>query len=115
MALLPRCVAVVAWTTLSVAPSLAQQISGTASVRANAIPMSQAAPSVSAPPWFFQRYGIGTFGSPLGFGGRVAASLTDSLNLRVGLFQCFADFHVHRLLRLLSFWCPWLAGYEARK
>lgn len=84
MALLPRCVAVVAWTTLSVAPSLAQQISGTASVRANAIPMSQAAPSVSARPWFFQRYGIGTFGSPLGFGGRVAASLTNSLNLRVG-------------------------------
>jgi hypothetical protein len=33
---------------------------------------------------FFQRYGIGSYESPLGFGGRIATSLTSSMNLRVG-------------------------------
>jgi hypothetical protein len=36
------------------------------------------------PAGFFQRYGIGTYESPLGFGGRIATSLTPSMNLRVG-------------------------------
>ena len=39
---------------------------------------------VSTPAGFFQRYGIGTYASPLGFGGRIATSLTPSMNLRVG-------------------------------
>lgn len=84
MALLPRCVAVVAWAAFSAVPVFAQQISGVTSIHANAVPMSQAAPSVTPQPWFFRHYGLGTFGSPLGIGGRVAVSLTDSLNLRAG-------------------------------
>jgi hypothetical protein len=82
MTLLPRCVAIVSWAAFVVAPVFAQQ-------RADVVPSttfsaSQAAPSVSSRPWFFRHYGIGTFGSPLGIGGRVAVSLTDSLNLRAG-------------------------------
>ncbi|HEX5234194.1 MAG TPA: hypothetical protein VFW25_02575 [Silvibacterium sp.] len=34
--------------------------------------------------WLFRHYSIGSFGSPLGFGGRLAVSLTSSLNMRVG-------------------------------
>ncbi|HTV06134.1 MAG TPA: hypothetical protein VME86_12260 [Acidobacteriaceae bacterium] len=34
--------------------------------------------------WFLRHYGIGTYSSPLGFGGRIAVSLADSLNLRAG-------------------------------
>ncbi len=34
--------------------------------------------------WFLRRYGIGTYSSPLGFGGRLAVSLAPRLNLRVG-------------------------------
>jgi hypothetical protein len=42
------------------------------------------APAVTGGSWFFHRFGIGTYTSPLGFGGRIATSLTESLNLRVG-------------------------------
>jgi hypothetical protein len=45
---------------------------------------AQAAPSVAERPWLFGHYGIGSYSSPLGFGGRIAVSLTHSLNLRVG-------------------------------
>lgn len=41
-------------------------------------------PSVTGGSWFFRRFGLGTYASPLGFGGRIATSLTGSLNLRVG-------------------------------
>lgn len=55
---------------------------------ANAAPaitgVRQAVPLVPAPAGFFQRYGIGTYESPLGFGGRIATSLTPWMNLRVG-------------------------------
>ena len=34
--------------------------------------------------WFLRHYGIGTYSSPLGFGGRVAVSLAPRLNLRAG-------------------------------
>lgn len=34
--------------------------------------------------WFLRRYGLGTYSSPLGFGGRLAVSLAPRLNLRVG-------------------------------
>lgn len=84
MALLPRCVAAVALTALSVTPVFAQQISQATSIHANAVPISQAAPSVGPQSWLFRHYGIGTFVSPLGIGGRAAVSLTDSLNLRAG-------------------------------
>ena len=84
MALLPRCVAVVALTASSVTPVLAQQISEAIFIRANAVPMSQATPSVGSQSWLFRHYGIGAFGSSLGVGGGVAVSLTDSLNLRAG-------------------------------
>lgn len=84
MALLPRCVAIVAWTAFSIVPVLAQQISDATSIHANAVPMSQAAPSAGSKSWFFRHYAIGTFGSPLGLGGRAAVSLTESLNLRAG-------------------------------
>ena len=56
---------------------------------ANAAPASiagirQAVPVAPSRGGFFQRYGIGTYASPLGFGGRIATSLTPSMNLRVG-------------------------------
>ena len=44
----------------------------------------QAVPLVPGRGGFFQRYGIGTYASPLGFGGRIATSLTPRMNLRVG-------------------------------
>lgn len=84
MALLPRCVAAVVSAALFVVPVFAQQVSEATSIRANAAPISQAAPPVGSQSWFFRHYGIGIFGSPLGIGGRVAVSLTDSLNLRAG-------------------------------
>src|SRR5579875_2733455 len=34
--------------------------------------------------WFLRHYSIGTFSSPLGFGGRIAVSLAQGLNLRAG-------------------------------
>jgi hypothetical protein len=42
------------------------------------------APDVSGGSWFLRHYGLGTYGSPLGFGGRIAVSLTGSVNLRAG-------------------------------
>lgn len=45
--------------------------------------VSQSGPWLEGP-WLFHHYGIGTYGSPLGAGGRIAVSLASSLNLRVG-------------------------------
>ena len=42
-----------------------------------------AAPSTQGG-WFLHRFAIGTFGSTLGFGARIATSVTSSVNLRVG-------------------------------
>lgn len=44
----------------------------------------QVAPSVTGNVWFLRHYAIGSYSSPLGFGGRVAVSLTHSINLRAG-------------------------------
>jgi len=44
----------------------------------------QVAPEVSEQSWSFRHYGVGTYGSPLGFGGRIAVSLSRSVNLRAG-------------------------------
>jgi hypothetical protein len=49
----------------------------------SAVRLSPPAQSVQVP-WFLRHYGIGTYSSPLGFGGRIAVSLTHRLNLRVG-------------------------------
>lgn len=56
---------------------------------------------VSTPAGFFQRYGIGTYASPLGFGGRIATSLTPSMNLRVG--GSFFSFTTHRSVSDIPF------------
>lgn len=72
------------------APMRLTAYESTSSFDIDAAPVSAAAirpqynPSPMEGPWLFSQYGIGTYTSPLGFGGRVAASLTRSLNLRAG-------------------------------
>lgn len=59
--------------------------SGPAAAPARSEVVRQAAPTVVGPRvGFFRSYGIGTYGSSLGFGGRIAASITPWINLRVG-------------------------------
>lgn len=102
MTLLPRCVAALALAASSATPIFAQfsGVAANSSASAMVLPASpdvsslsprrassleyQAVPQVSTNSWFLRRWGVGTFGSPLGFGGRVAVSLTSSLNLRAG-------------------------------
>lgn len=102
MTLLPRCVVMLALAAFSAAPVFAQisNMAGAPSTSAMVLPAApdvssasprsaspldyQAVPQVSTRSWFLRRWGLGTFGSPLGFGGRVAVSLTNSLNLRAG-------------------------------
>jgi len=57
----------------------------------------QAAPAVTGGLWLFRDYGIGSYSSPLGFGGRIAVSLTHSLNLRAG-----GSFFSYSLTRTVS-------------
>lgn len=80
MACLPRCVLLFCLSALTVAPAFGQQFrSGSP---------SPVYPAVTSPVWhrpmFLQHFGIGTYESPLGFGGRVAASLNQQLVLRAG-------------------------------
>ncbi|MGC2161038.1 MAG: hypothetical protein WA634_03930 [Silvibacterium sp.] len=102
MTLLPRRVLMLALAASCAITVFAQQADvagGPAVITANASSSSssmntvatggngaraQVAPQVSEQPWLFRHYGIGTYSSPLGFGGRVAVSLTRSLNLRAG-------------------------------
>jgi hypothetical protein len=103
MALLPRSVLALTLSAFCAACVFAQQlvpvsssISATAGDSSsqysiNAMRMAsgvhpQVASEVSGEegPWFLHHYGIGTYGSPLGAGGRIAVSLANSLNLRVG-------------------------------
>lgn len=44
----------------------------------------QPAPEITEDSWFLRHYAIGSYGSPLGVGGRIAVSLASSLNLRAG-------------------------------
>jgi hypothetical protein len=56
------------------------------------------APAVTAEGgWLFRRYGLGSYDSPLGFGGRLAVSLTSNVNLRVG-----ASYFSYSLRRTVS-------------
>lgn len=99
MTLLPRSV-VVLLAALFAVPTFAQQPSqinspapdasggssgaNIANSEAVAGVHPQVAPAVSEQPWLLRHYGIGTYGSPLGFGGRIAVSLSRSVNLRAG-------------------------------
>lgn len=65
-----------------------------ASVRVNA-------PAAPLQVGFFRRYGLGTYASPLGFGGRIAASLTPWMNLRVG--GSFFSFTTNRTVSSIPF------------
>jgi hypothetical protein len=104
MTLLPQCVLALTLTASCAAPVFAQQPgadtspnliatnysveSSSRSIMNAAPPAFRASSAQVAPmpegPWFFRHYGIGTYESPLGFGGRIAVSLTHSLNLRAG-------------------------------
>ncbi|MGB7190569.1 MAG: hypothetical protein WBD10_10560 [Acidobacteriaceae bacterium] len=60
------------------------------------------APAVLPPrTGFFRRYGMGTYESPLGFGGRIATSLTPQMNLRVG--GSFFSFTTQRTVSSVPF------------
>lgn len=104
MTTLPRCVlALFLSGTLGVAASAyGQQPTGnppdpSAQSSSSNIPIHDAPPAspvvrggshvgadVSGGAWLFRHYAVGSFGSPLGFGGRLAVSLTETLNLRAG-------------------------------
>lgn len=97
------------------APALAQSPSESASVatdpsgrlRLDAAPggmagVRLASPTVLVPrAGLFQRYGLGTYSSPLGFGGRIATSLTPRMNLRVG--GSFFSFTTNRTVSSVPF------------
>jgi hypothetical protein len=96
MTLLPRSVLMLLVAAFCAAPVFAQQvvasispISSSASDFVNGAPgngavRSTPASGVSGDTWFLNHFGLGTFGSPLGFGGRIAVSLSRSVNLRAG-------------------------------
>jgi hypothetical protein len=73
---------------LTVAANNASISSSRVDMNTPASPESGVRLQVSSQPiqesWFLRRWGIGTYGSPLGVGGRAAVSLTHSLNLRAG-------------------------------
>lgn len=102
MTLLPRRVLTLALAALCATPVFAQRSmlvnspipvtdsgssnpgSMNAAPAANSGGHAQVNPEITEGGWFLRHYGIGTYGSPLGIGGRVAVSLTRSLNLRAG-------------------------------
>ncbi|HEV2462927.1 MAG TPA: hypothetical protein VGT04_03915 [Acidobacteriaceae bacterium] len=90
MACLPRYVVILSLSALTVVPVLGQQFRSAAPVPvANSSPSAfRVQPAASRPAWegsaFLQQFGIGTYESPLGFGGRVATSLTQQVVLRGG-------------------------------
>lgn len=96
-------------------PSLSQSASESTSMatdssgrlRLDAVPGSMAGVRPAAPTvltqraGFFQRYGMGIYASPLGFGGRIATSLTPRMNLRVG--GSFFSFTTNRTVSSIPF------------
>lgn len=99
MTLLSRCFLLTALATFCGAPVFAQPHATNANSDAAAarVPSSesgivagrsgravQIAPSVVGGVRFFHGYGIGTYESPLGFGGRIATAISPRMNLRVG-------------------------------
>lgn len=90
MACLPRCVLILSLSALTAAPVMGQQFrsAAPAAVINSSASSFRVQPSVSRPAWggsgLFQHFGLGTYESPLGFGGRVATSLTQQLVLRGG-------------------------------
>ena len=101
MTLPPRCALMLTLAVTFAAPVFAQQpgsvnnpavaaaIESSSRSYVDAAPKAsggflQVAPDNASGGYFFRHYGIGTYESPLGFGGRIAVSLTHSLNLRAG-------------------------------
>ena len=100
MRLLPRYVLMLALLSLCAASACAQQSAPASSTAlalndfsAPSLPSASSGSSgVTRPPvapaavegWFFHRFAIGSYSSPLGFGGRIATSIAPSLNLRAG-------------------------------
>ncbi len=100
---LPRCVLMLAFMSSCAAPSFAQQPATApgaempafsyvstftlpdAPPEGNGNTRPPAAPAAVGGNWLFRRFSIGTFSSTLGFGGRVATSITHSINLRAGV------------------------------
>lgn len=84
MTFLPRCVFLLVLTIGCAAaaqqPGPAVPVPNASSAAVSLPPNPQAQPSS----WFLRRWGVGSALSPLGFGGRIAVSLTRALNLRVG-------------------------------
>lgn len=97
MTLLPRSVVVLLLAAFFAAAARGQQtvangnsnpfvngVAGNAISSGSGAVQSSAASDVSGGRWFLRHYGIGTYESPLGFGGRIAVSLSSSINLRAG-------------------------------
>ncbi len=101
MTLLPRCVLMLSLAASCAVAAFAQTPGGNGGLIpiasssfvgegfGYAAPSSnggQVAPSsVGGDGWFLNHYGVGAYVSPLGIGGKVAVSLTHSLNLRAGV------------------------------
>lgn len=84
MAYFPRCVVALALSCACAVPALGQPGLAANAASAPAV-VRQAVPAeVPSGSVFFRNFGIGTYESPLGFGGRVATSLTRGLVLRAG-------------------------------
>jgi hypothetical protein len=109
---LPRCVLTLPYVFLCAASTFAQQPAAadnpqivmrndSLSLNLPEAPLASGggykppvAPAATGGNWLFRRFSIGTYSSTLGFGGRMATSITHGINLRAGV--TYLNFSVDR-------------------